>query len=215
MQGQHLAQATPVPGRGEPAAPGAAPRTGAPAAGEHAVSAKTAAAPISESDVAAKAPATRTAAATNSDWNPEEVARAAARARAARRQIAEASPVSSLAAPADQLAAAPAPAPAAAPAALPAPTAAPTQTLQQAADAGDVTAIRQILASSGTPVDAPDSFGRTALMHAVLAQHPAAVRALLAAGADPNRADRAGFTPRAAAQTGGNSDIAQMLGASR
>ena len=49
-------------------------------------------------------------------------------------------------------------------------------------------------------------------MHAVLAQHPAAVRALLAAGADPNRADRAGFTPRAAAQTGGNPDIAQMLG---
>jgi ankyrin repeat protein len=99
---------------------------------------------------------------------------------------------------------------AAPPPAAPAP--APAPTLQQAADAGDVTTIRQLLSSPGASVDAPDSFGRTALMHAVLAQHPAAVRALLAAGADPNRADRAGFTPRAAAQTGGNSEIVQMLG---
>jgi ankyrin repeat protein len=50
------------------------------------------------------------------------------------------------------------------------------------------------------------------LMHAVLAQHPAAVRALLGAGADPNRPDRAGFTPRAAAATRANSEIVQLLG---
>jgi ankyrin repeat protein len=74
-------------------------------------------------------------------------------------------------------------------------------------------AIRYLLSTPGSWEDAPVSYGRTALMHAVLAQHPAAVRALLAAGADPNHADRAGFTPRAAAQTGSNPDIAHMLGA--
>ena len=92
--------------------------------------------------------------------------------------------------------------------ALPAP-------LQAAADRGDVETLKKLLANPSAPVDAPDSTGRTALLHAVLAQHPAAVRLLLAAGADPARADQAGLTPRAAAQTGASAEIATLLAAPR
>ena len=87
--------------------------------------------------------------------------------------------------------------------------------LQAAADRGDVETLKKLLANPSAPVDAPDSSGRTALLHAVLAQHPAAVRLLLAAGADPARADPAGLTPRAAAQTGASAEIATLLAAPR
>ena len=87
--------------------------------------------------------------------------------------------------------------------------------LHAAADRGDVEALRKLLENAATPVDAPDAVGRTALLHAVLAQQVAAVRLLLAAGADPARADHAGLTPRAAAQTGANAEIAALLGAPR
>ncbi len=87
--------------------------------------------------------------------------------------------------------------------------------LHAAADRGDVEALRHLLADPALPVDAPDSIGRTALLHAVLARQPAAVRLLLAAGADPAHADRAGLTPRAAAQTGASAEIATLLAAPR
>ena len=87
--------------------------------------------------------------------------------------------------------------------------------LQSAAERGDVEALKTLLAAPATHVDAPDGTGQTALLHAVLAQQAAAVRLLIAAGADPGRADQAGLTPRAAAQTGANAEIAALLGAPR
>ena len=89
----------------------------------------------------------------------------------------------------------------------------PTATLQSAADRGDVEALKALLADPAARVDAPDAAGRTALLHAVLAQQAAAVRLLIAAGADPARADQAGLTPRAAAQAGANAEIAGLLAA--
>jgi ankyrin repeat protein len=87
--------------------------------------------------------------------------------------------------------------------------------LQAAAGRGDLDALRELLADPATRVDAPDAAGRTALLEAVLARQPAAVRLLLEAGADPGRADRTGLTPRAAAQAGANAEIAALLAAPR
>ena len=83
--------------------------------------------------------------------------------------------------------------------------------LQTAADHGDVETLKTLLADPATLVDAPDATGRTALLHAVLAQQVAAVRLLIAAGADPGHADQAGLTPRAAALAGANAEIAALL----
>lgn len=91
----------------------------------------------------------------------------------------------------------------------------PSMPLQSAADRGDVETLKTLLADPAARVDAPDAGGRTALLHAVLAQQPAAVRLLVGAGADPSRADPAGLTPRAAAQAGANAEIAALLGAPR
>ena len=88
-------------------------------------------------------------------------------------------------------------------------------TLAAAADRGDVDALKALLAEPSVRVDAPDAQGRTALLHAVVAQHLAAVRLLLAAGADPGRADHAGLTPLQAAQTGASAEIAALLAAPR
>ena len=85
--------------------------------------------------------------------------------------------------------------------------------LQAAAVRGDVEALKRLLADPATRVDATDAAGRTALLHAVLAQRAAAVRVLLAAGADPGRADPAGLTPRAAARVGASAEIAALLAA--
>jgi len=90
-----------------------------------------------------------------------------------------------------------------------------TAPLHAAAGRGDVDALKALLSDPSVRVDAPDADGRTALLHAVLAQQPAAVRLLLAAGADPGRADRAGLTPRRAAQTGASAEIAALLSAPR
>ena len=87
--------------------------------------------------------------------------------------------------------------------------------LQAAAGRGDVEALRRLLADPAARVDTPDADGRTALLAAVLARQPAAVRLLLEAGADPGRADRAGLTPRAAAQAGADAEIAALLAAPR
>ena len=87
--------------------------------------------------------------------------------------------------------------------------------LHAAADRGDIEVLKKLLANPATLVDAPDATGRTALLHAVLAQQAGAVRLLLAAGADPARADQAGLTPRAAAQTGASAEVATLLAAPR
>jgi len=87
--------------------------------------------------------------------------------------------------------------------------------LQAAVDRGDVEALEKLLANPATLVDAPDATGRTALLHAVLGQQVAAVRLLMAAGADPGQADHAGLTPRAAALTGANAEIATLLSTPR
>jgi len=91
----------------------------------------------------------------------------------------------------------------------------PPDSLQAAADRGDVEALKALLAAPAARVDAPDADGRTALLRAVLAQRAEAVRLLLAAGADPGRADHAGLTPRQAAQVGASAEIAALLGAPR
>jgi len=83
-------------------------------------------------------------------------------------------------------------------------TDAPEPPLHQAADAGDLPALRRLLAGPGASVDVPDAGGRTALLHAVLAGRAEAAGALLAAGADPGHADAAGLTPAAAAQRSGD-----------
>ncbi|MEP6504808.1 MAG: ankyrin repeat domain-containing protein [Betaproteobacteria bacterium] len=87
--------------------------------------------------------------------------------------------------------------------------------LHAAADRGDVATLRKLLAEAAVRVDAPDAAGRTALLHAVLAQHLDAVRVLLAAGADADRPDGAGLTPRDAARAGANGEIAAALDAPR
>ncbi len=99
--------------------------------------------------------------------------------------------------------------------AMGAPPRAPGTSLHAAAGAGDVEALRRLLADPATRVDAPDGLGRTALMVAVSTRHAAAVRLLLAAGADPERADASGATPRSVARTGASAEIAALLGVRR
>jgi ankyrin repeat protein len=75
-----------------------------------------------------------------------------------------------------------------------------------------VQALARLVADTRVPIDAPDAAGRTALLHAVLAQQPGAVRLLLAAGADPDLADHAGLSARAAAtRAGASPEIATLL----
>lgn len=92
------------------------------------------------------------------------------------------------------------------------PPRAPGSSLHAAAATGDLEALRRLLADPATRVDEPDSLGRTALMVAVTARRVAAVRVLMAAGADPDHADASGATPRSVARTGPNAEIAALLG---
>lgn len=68
------------------------------------------------------------------------------------------------------------------------------EALWTAAENGDVEAANLAL-SEGTPVDAADPFGRTALMSAAAGGHHLLVLRLLEAGADPNAASATGRTP--------------------
>jgi len=85
--------------------------------------------------------------------------------------------------------------------------------LHAAAANGDVDTLQKLLANPATRVDVVDAQGRTPLMLAVAGQHVGAVRALLAAGADPDRADPGGATPRSLARTGANAEIAALFAA--
>jgi hypothetical protein len=87
--------------------------------------------------------------------------------------------------------------------------------LHAAAASGDVDALQKLLANPAARVDVVDAQGRTPLMLAVAGQHVGAVRLLLAAGADPDRADPSGATPRSAARTGANAEIAALFAAPR
>ena len=86
----------------------------------------------------------------------------------------------------------------------------PQAALREAAQRGDVAAIRRLLAEK-LDVDARDAGGRTALMFAVLQGRRQAVETLLAAGADPNAADASGTTPLQAAHAGSHPAIAAAL----
>ena len=90
----------------------------------------------------------------------------------------------------------------AAPAAAAPATSPPAQpgpdSLLQAAAAGDLTALRTLLASGGD-IDARDAQGRTALMLATVGGQADAVAVLLSHGADPSAADARGTTPLQAA----------------
>ena len=70
--------------------------------------------------------------------------------------------------------------------------------LRQAAERGDIPALRALLDQQPL-IDARDADGRTALMLATLHGRAEAVEILLSAGADPNTADLHGTTPLQAA----------------
>jgi len=86
----------------------------------------------------------------------------------------------------------------------------PQETLQQAADRGELAALRRLLGANAD-IDARDSQGRTALMHAVLHGQERAVELLLAAGASPVVADTDGTTPLQAAEAAGERAIVEAL----
>ena len=73
---------------------------------------------------------------------------------------------------------------------------------------GSMRAFRALLDNPGTQVDAPAMNGNTALMMAAFKRNRAAVEALIARGADVNRA---GWTPLHYAAAGGDEDIARLL----
>ena len=83
----------------------------------------------------------------------------------------------------------------------------PAARLHWAARNGDLKSVQSLIAA-GCNVDARDADGRTALHLAVAGKHSAAMIALLEAGADPRRADRAGKTPMRQAAQCGSEDLA-------
>jgi hypothetical protein len=205
--------ATSPPGAEAPPAAAQAPQGAPPAAGALAKPAAQEATRTARAARPAEAAEARTANVARpgvaSDWTPQEIQRAADRARAAQRLLAE-----------EEAGAANGPrlAPTAAqstnaPQAAGLSSGALAGQLHRAADRGDVPAIKRLLGMPGASVDAPDATGRTPLLQAVLSRRPGAVRALLAAGADPTHADQSGLTPQAAARQGRNPEITQILGA--
>lgn len=87
------------------------------------------------------------------------------------------------------------------------PPAAPAEWLA-AARAGDTSALKRMLAQTPELVRSADFDGRTALHLAIAGRHPAAMTALLEAGADPRQADRAALTPMRLASQCGDEDLA-------
>jgi hypothetical protein len=84
------------------------------------------------------------------------------------------------------------------------------ETLQQAADLGDLATLQRLLGANAD-IDARDAQGRTALMHAVLHGQERAVELLLAAGASTNAGDNDGTTPLQAAEASSERAIVEAL----
>lgn len=84
--------------------------------------------------------------------------------------------------------------------------------LNAAASAGDLDAVRRFLAD-GVDVDfiANGRFNSTALQEAARAGHLAVVRMLLQVGADPNHVDNDFFTPANSAARAGNWEVVKFL----
>ncbi|MGE3934753.1 MAG: ankyrin repeat domain-containing protein [Rhodospirillaceae bacterium] len=86
-----------------------------------------------------------------------------------------------------------------------------------AAHLGHVEPVR-LLAAAGAPLDHVNNLGWTALIEAIVLgdggdRHAECVRILLAAGADPSLADRAGATPLALARQRGFARMAALIAA--
>src|SRR5215831_16593743 len=73
-------------------------------------------------------------------------------------------------------------------------TASPTVSVADAARAGDVAQVRQLI-KSGADVNAPAADGSTALLFASYDSDAEMIKTLLAAGANPNVANHFGVTP--------------------
>ncbi len=80
----------------------------------------------------------------------------------------------------------------------------------EAASAGNVAKL-QVLLSQGTPVDAVDENGKTALIHAIEGGRQEVIGALLAAGADPNASQDPRTTPLRQAVWLGQTKIIRAL----
>ena len=83
-------------------------------------------------------------------------------------------------------------------------------TLTTAAHEGDIPFL-EILISLGLDPDEPDGNGRTAMIRAVEAERPNAIRALLRSGADVNVTDLDGWTPLAYAVRYGRNTLVRLL----
>lgn len=88
---------------------------------------------------------------------------------------------------------------------------APAQPLTAAARSGDAGAVRRLVAQGQDPNARDGVNDWSPLEHAIHKRQPAAVVALLDAGADPNRADSRGITPLMMAAGYGYTDIVQIL----
>ena len=83
--------------------------------------------------------------------------------------------------------------------------------LRDQARAGQVEAVRSLLAAAAPDVDAPDAAGWTALMHAAAGGHDEIVEMLLEAGASVNRQNRQGQTALHLAAIHGRAASARRL----
>jgi TonB family protein len=85
------------------------------------------------------------------------------------------------------------------------------ESLHDRARAGQVEAVRDLLAEAAPGLDAADASGWTALMYAVQEGHDEAVQVLLEAGADPDRQSPSGETALHLAARNGRTASARLL----
>jgi len=85
------------------------------------------------------------------------------------------------------------------------------ESLHDRARAGQVEAVRDLLAEAGSGLDAADASGWTALMYAVQDGHDEVVQVLLEAGADPDRQNPSGETALHLAARSGRTASARLL----
>ncbi|HEY6923505.1 MAG TPA: ankyrin repeat domain-containing protein [Steroidobacteraceae bacterium] len=105
----------------------------------------------------------------------------------------------------------PAPTPVAAAPAAPARPLPPSDDFYKAAETGDLGRVNEVLAEGNVDVNMLDAKGRSPLILAISRGHVEIVKALLAHGADPAKADGHGVTPKAAAYSRGNFEITRAL----